>query len=106
VGYRGNRHKGGCYWRQSEALGDMLNVVRDGLYDRRRNYEMLDVLSRFVVYVPGVVTPVVGGGAVRLCVSHPRPCVVQREKWVGEEVAARRSGVREGECVAKEQLVK
>jgi hypothetical protein len=113
VEYRKNRHKGSCYWTQSEALADMLNVVRDGLYDSRKNYEMLDVLSRFIVYVPGVVTPVVGGvdvcgggGSVRLCVSHPRPCVVQRQKWLGEEVMARRSGVREVECVLKEQLVK
>ncbi len=113
VGYKQNQHRGECFWKQSKSLGEMLNVVKDGFYDSKKNYEMLDVLSRFIVYVPGVVTPLVGsgdlcngGGSVRLCVPHPKPSLIQKWKWVAEEIVAKKAGIKEVESVSKEQLVK
>ncbi|KAF0291837.1 Helicase domino [Amphibalanus amphitrite] len=58
------------YWRQTEHLDRLLPTIPQ-LLER-----MHDILSRYVVYTPGVVAP-----EIRLHVSHPPPWRLQEERW-------------------------
>ena len=75
----------------------MLSIVRDGLYEPRRNWAMADILARFVVYVPSVVAPArsaVDGydaGGVRLSVAHPSPSAYRRPMRLIEEIGGARA---------------
>ena len=86
VTYEQNKHKGSCYWSQTENLASMLNIVKDGSYCEKKNYQMSDILSRFIVYVPNVVTAVRSAadlystGTIRMSVAHPNPSAYQRPK--------------------------
>lgn len=99
VTYEENKHKASCYWSQTATLASMLNIVKDGLYSEKKNYKMSDILSRFIVYVPNVVTPVRSAvdmyntGTIRMSVAHPNPSAYRRPKNLIEEIGAKAADI-------------
>ena len=74
--YEQRKHTMSVYWRQTQALGDLLTLSTRSLYDERANRELSDILDRFVVYVPHVRA----AHTPRLRVAHPQPSAYQRHQ--------------------------
>lgn len=115
ITYEEDSHRTGTYWSQTQTLSDMLNIVNHKIYDEKKNYEMLDILSRFIVYVPNVVSSNRAGfdsfsnGSVRLNVAHPCPSVYQKQKTLIEDITnkfASDSASASKACVVKQHLIK
>lgn len=92
ISYEKSKHKMSTYWCQTQALSNLLHLVDDRLYDPKQNYTTLDILNRFIVYIPSVryspkasVDPY-ESGPIKLHVSHPNVSFYQRQKTLIEDV--------------------
>ena len=54
VNYENDKHRPSVFWSQTRALAELVNWTRRNLFEPGVNTSMLDVLTRFVVYVPRV----------------------------------------------------
>ena len=92
--YQLTSHKPDIYWSQTKGLSSLLNIVEDQLFDERKNHELSDILSRFVVYVPSVVypsrnfslDPFSSPNGIRLHIPHPKSSTCQRQKILIEDI--------------------
>ena len=80
------------FWSQTQTLSSLLHFIDDHLYDPKKNYETLDILDRFIVYVPSVkfttksTLDPYDSGPIKLHVSKPNVSFYQRQKTLIEDV--------------------
>ena len=92
--YEMNKHKMKTYWSQTQTLSNLLHLIDDRLYDPKKNNETLDMLDRFVVYVPSVRHTTKNTidpyeiGPIKLHVSNPNVSFYQRQKTLIEDVTS------------------
>lgn len=90
--YEANKHKSHVYWSQTQTLSDLINWTKRNFCDSKSNRDMLDVLSRFVVYVPHVwfatkrCTDPYESEPIKLRIPHPSPSYYARQRLLIEDI--------------------
>ncbi len=54
LNYETEKHRMSVFWSQTEALANLLNLTFKQLFDSKSNWEMMQIMARFIVYVPHV----------------------------------------------------
>jgi SNF2 family DNA or RNA helicase len=92
--YEINKNKMTTYWSQTQTLSNLLHLIDDRLYNTTKNHETLDMLDRFIVYVPSVrhttktTCDLYEIGPIKLHVSNPHVSYYQRQKTLVEDVTS------------------
>jgi E1A-binding protein p400 len=90
--YELNKHKPSVYWSQTETLSNLVSHVNKLLFEPKTNAEMLDILDRFVVYVPHVwyatkrCSDPYESETIKLRIPHPNQSYYTRQRTLIEDI--------------------
>ena len=92
--YAANKHKTSVFFAQTQALSSLVSFVDDQLYNPETSHETMEILDRFVVYVPHVryaakaTSDPYDFGPIKLQIAHPQPSFYQKQTTLIEEITS------------------